>query len=105
MNMQDQQVRDNLAWAKSRQKSDQQKSDQQKSDQQKSDQQKSDQQKSDQQKSDQQKSADKQKSEDFKDVDIMEAERLLRSVPEEPRRVAPIYRGGGSPQERSGRDW
>jgi Ca-activated chloride channel family protein len=160
MNMQDQQVRDNLGWAKNMQKSDQQKSDQQKSDQQKSDQQKpdqqkpdqqkpdqqkpdqqkpdqqkpdqqkpdqqkSDQQKSDQQKSDQQKSdqqkpdqqkpdqqksdqknaADPQKSEDFKDVDIIEAERLLRSVPEEPRRVSPIYRGGGSPQERSGRDW
>ena len=111
LNVQDQQVRDNLAWAKKnqqksdQQKSDQQKSDQQKSDQQKSDQQKSDQQKSDQQKSDQQKSDDPDESDTLREIDTTEAERLLRSVPEEPRRVAPVHRGGGLPQQKSRRDW
>ncbi len=80
-NVQDQQVRDNLAWAKkSQQKSDQQKSDQQKSDQ-------------------------PDESDKLRDIDTTEAERLLRSVPEEPRRVSPIHRGGGLPQQKSGRDW
>jgi Ca-activated chloride channel homolog len=141
MDFQDQQVRDNLAWAKrqanskgsskqDQQKQDQQKQDQQKQDQQKQDQQKQDQQKQDQQKQDQQKQdqqkQDQQKEDQLKedqqkqdqqkqdqqkqdqqkrDIDQAEAEKLLRSVPDERKSVRPLYRSGKGRPESVERDW
>ena len=96
LDYQDQQVRDNLKWARERAKNkDQQKQDQQKQDQQKQDQQKQDQQKQDQQKQDQQK----------QEISKDEAERLLRSVPDERKNVRPLYRGKQSEPRNIDQDW
>jgi Ca-activated chloride channel family protein len=136
MDFQDQQVRDNLAWAKrqanskgsskqdqqkqdqqkqdqqkqdqqkqDQQKQDQQKQDQQRQDQQKQDQQKQDQQKQDQQKQDQQKQDQQKQDQQKQDIDHAEAEKLLRSVPDERKSVRPLYRSGKGRPETVERDW
>jgi len=106
MDPQDQQVRDNLKWTRSRseskekqdqqkqdqQKQDQQKQDQQKQDQQKQDQQKQDQQKQDQQKQDQQKQDQQKQDQQKAEMTSEDAEKLLRSAPDDRRNVRPLYR-------------